>query len=511
MRGVTGTGMRRRVPPAPLVQLVGTGQSLSVGAHGGNFSTTQPFQNLKIFDSSGSYTNPSAGTVSTVALVSPQRPGGGGADYPGNIDSEDFTVPWSNATTALGQNRGWGGQFGGFRTCATSVGRDGVTFPALQPSTASFNGALFECGAYHRYFPGHKVGAVGLVHGESDAISFTTQASYLSFLTGLQSSYQTQLQAITSQTDTIRLIGSQHNTCPNVGLGLDSSDAALWQAAQASSLIVLACPKYQYPHFSDNLHLTDYRPLGEKYAQVYMLLLDGVAWLPTSPIAAGITRNANVVTIPFHVPFGALVLDTTKAAPHQSGTFAAYWANGMGFEAYDNLLQISSVTGAGTNPIVVGFTTPHNLTTGATLAVEYIAASGVSGTTYPNAYGIFTITVVDSTHVSLNGTTGQGTYIQGGQAFVPIVISSVAVVGRSVIITMARSPTTNLRIGYADHSSAAYNTQPGAGVSGQPLFGNGRCGLLRDSDPFTGPTCAPYVPTGFANFNWAISFVQAVT
>jgi hypothetical protein len=82
-------------------------------------------------------------------------------------------------------------------------------------------------------------------------------------------------------------------------------------------------------------------------------------------------------------------------------------------------------------------------------------------------------------------------------------INSATISGPSIALVLSRTPTTGLVIAYADTPDAAYGTSTGG-------YPDGRCGLVRDSDPYVGPTFGSYVPTGFANFNWLIEFRQAV-
>src|ERR1019366_5806446 len=62
-----------------------------------------------------------------------------------------------------------------------------------------------------------------------------------------------------------------------------------------------------------------------------------------------------------------------------------------------------------------------------------------------------------------------------------ITINSVAIASNTVVLTMARSPSTNLFISYAD---TAESPNGGAGFTNAGV----RCGLLRDSDSAVGRT-----------------------
>ena len=80
-----------------------------------------------------------------------------------------------------------------------------------------------------------------------------------------------------------------------------------------------------------------------------------------------------------------------------------------------------------------------------------------------------------------------------------ITINSVAIASNTVVLTMARSPSTNLFISYAD---TAESPNGGAGFTNA----GGRCGLLRDSDSAVGRTAQ----SGNVYASWCPQFVQAV-
>ncbi len=82
---------------------------------------------------------------------------------------------------------------------------------------------------------------------------------------------------------------------------------------------------------------------------------------------------------------------------------------GMVFQT--NQKAINGAT-TGTPPIVIQTSAAHGFTTGAQIGIQ-----GVLGNTAAN--GSWTITVVDSTHFSLNGSTGNGAYTSGGYASGP--------------------------------------------------------------------------------------------
>ena len=110
--------------------------------------------------------------------------------------------------------------------------------------------------------------------------------------------------------------------------------------------------------------------------------------------------------------------------------------------------------------------------------------------------GTFVCTVVDDTHITLNGTTGTGTATSPGAIMQILPITSATIVGTNqVTIVLGASAKTQLTIGYADTPDAAGQIQ---GVAN-----GGRSGNLRDHDPYVGASCA-------ANHNWCLEFYWAI-
>jgi hypothetical protein len=74
----------------------------------------------------------------------------------------------------------------------------------------------------------------------------------------------------------------------------------------------------------------------------------------------------------------------------------------------------------------------------------------------------------------------------------------------TVSFTLTRTPITpGLTIAYAHNSDAAYNSV----TAGFPA---GRCGLLRDSDPFMGYNSLTFLGK-IPNYNFCVEFAQSVS
>lgn len=95
-----------------------------------------------------------------------------------------------------------------------------------------------------------------------------------------------------------------------------------------------------------------------------------------------------------------LSLRSTANSTFNSGIYLI-----TGFEALN--LNVLTTSGTGVSPIQVQTTTTNTLTTGQTVTI-----ASVGGNT--NANGTFTITVLNNTTFTLNGTTGNGNYTTGG-------------------------------------------------------------------------------------------------
>jgi hypothetical protein len=167
------------------------------------------------------------------------------------------------------------------------------------------------------------VGAVIVTHGECDA----GNTSYENDLYQLLSDYQTDLSAITGQAQKIQMIVSQQNSINDRA----ASTLAQWKiGVDHAADVVCSGPKYQYPYFTDTVHLvTDgYRQLGEKYGQIYFeRIVLGHDWQPLEPTT--VERGTRTVTVHFHVPVPPLAWDDILQQPHAA---IAEWQAGKGFE-----------------------------------------------------------------------------------------------------------------------------------------------------------------------------------
>jgi len=333
--------------PWDWVGIVGTGQSLSVGAYGTpEMATQQLYGNLEL--SFGGATvappfDPTLPSLTMAPLTEPIRPVATGypSAYPANLYGETPHTAMSEQITSMVM----AATAHDYVTVHTVVGESGQGLSVIQknpsglPTTGTsgeaYAATLFEASAITRLATAgtktYGIGAIVLTHGEADA----GNAGYEAGIYQLLMDYNQDLAAITGQTMPIPLFTSQQNSVPSDSGTVSTSTLQEWQAGlDHPGEIVCTGPKYQYPYSpadSTHVHLSTqgYELLGEKYAEVYFeRIVLGNNWQPLQPIAE--STSGNVVTVQFHVPSPPLTWDDNLPAPH--GAMIPEWANGRGFE-----------------------------------------------------------------------------------------------------------------------------------------------------------------------------------
>jgi len=356
-----------------LTGIVGTGQSLSVGAMAGTptaKATMQQYNNLKL--GLGTLTVPpldeaasQSDQLTLIPLVEPIRPVDPGypSAYPVNLDGESPHTAMSVQLTSMAKAAG----ASDFVTVHTVVGESGQGMSVIDKSaTPSPNGTnsarayaatLFEARAIKRLATAqgktYGIGAIFLTHGETDA----GNAGYEDAMLKLYTDYNADLKAITGQEQSIPLFTSQQHGIYMYALGttaasnINTSTKLQWQASlDHPNEIVCVGPKYQYPYYSDYLHLValGYELMGEKYAQAYYeRVVLGHEWKPLQPLADTVARSGRNITVDFFVPKPPLAWDDALPKPHQTDPALLGWKDGRGFEVRGpdrTPLAIESVT-----------------------------------------------------------------------------------------------------------------------------------------------------------------------
>jgi hypothetical protein len=340
-----GDGGIDRGATAPLwVGVIGTGQSLSVGAASNGLVFTSPSPaSFKLSLGARETTWPIDAAdpeLSLVALAEPIRTintTSYSAPYPINIYGETFHSAMAAQLDVIN-----GAVVpGGLASVHSVVGQGDSSITVIEKNGSgnAYAASLFEAAALTRLVAAagarYEVFAVVLTHGEKDA----ERPSYEDDIARLQADYEQDLQAITGQTRAIPLILTQQHADPVTGRS--TSTVAAWKAGvDHAGKIYCAGPKYQYGYATDRIHLVagQYDRLGVKYAEVvHALAVRGNDWQPLQPI--GVTVEGQTVAVRFHVPFPPLAWDEAFGAPHQFVHTA--WKNGRGFEAEDSQGEVT--------------------------------------------------------------------------------------------------------------------------------------------------------------------------
>src|SRR6478609_489032 len=333
--------------------IIGTGQSLSVGAQGLPLRATRPsFNNLKLDLGLRFFpaTDANSSRLALRPLCEPIRPLAHGypGPYPGNIYGETPHTCMANEITRLVREAT--GQSGDYVTVHTVVGESGQPMSVIGKGAkrtaatgVAYERSLFEARAIARLAKAQQrsfgIAAIVLTHGESDA----ENPDYEQALLELWQDYNADLPKITGQTRTIPLLLTQQSSCPIDAGALARSALSAFRACQArSSDLVCVGPRYQYSYV-EGVHLDSlgYDRLGEKYGQVYFeTVVRGRPWQPLSPLA--VQRERDAIRVDFHVPVPPLAWDDALPAPHAA---RREWAAGRGFEVAtrDQPLGISAL------------------------------------------------------------------------------------------------------------------------------------------------------------------------
>jgi hypothetical protein len=298
--------------------VLGTGQSLSVGTLGTPvLSLAQPFANTTFV------TGPlsgGTGLTSFIPLVEKSL--------------ETHSSSFANEVTMLARDVILVDQPAGQTSHDLLVSQHGI---GGQPYSALKKGGTTACYAtgMAQLKAGHDlavaagktyvVRAVTNVHGESDHVA--QNAAYEANLVQWQSDYETDVKAVTGQTETVPMLQTQISSWTRFNTATSQIPGAQLAAhVDSAGKVVLVGAKYHLPYVADGVHLTNegYRHMGEDYAKVYRrVILEGKPWEPVRPET--VTRVGAVVTVKMFVPSPPLVLDTTLVT--DPGKFGFEWAD----------------------------------------------------------------------------------------------------------------------------------------------------------------------------------------
>ena len=283
-------------------QILQGGQSLSLGTLGTPaLTTSQPYGNLMLD------TPLLAPAANLIPLVEPHS----GANF--HIEE----------TSASAMPNRISADVPGFTSVVTLHGLGTASYIELKKETLPYLWALTQMRTVHSHAiaagRANRVGAISMIHGETDDAMGITAQQYAGFLLQWQRDYENDVRAFTGQQEWVPMFidqpstwtGNTH-TFPRIALGQLSASRV------AGSRIHIVMPTYSL-EFADNLHLKawSYRRMGEYFGRAMKkTIVDGQEWQPLMP--KRIARLGETIEVQFHVPAPPLAFDTTAvvAKPH---------------------------------------------------------------------------------------------------------------------------------------------------------------------------------------------------
>lgn len=449
--------------PCTVCGTPGWGQSLENGTH--STPTTDASDNWMLSNDAGYIL--SDGGLTPIsgwymqALKAPERPNVFSSSvtndpYPLNMPGEGPDVTFANCVQAVGLDAG----YPSFTTGVSNVAVGGAPFSYIEQfgTLNSFQAAVNEATVYTELVAdaGGNFAeiAIELGHGQADGNNANYGADI--YTLNQQANGDGGLAQATGQDASIPFVGPQQNAFPQIGGGQNYS--ALGQVAANAAHpnnFILSGPQMQRPAYSDNAHypFASAQLQGETDCHAYWQWWSTGSWTPLKISSATINTSTLVVTVNLAVPYGPIAAATT-------------WVGG------------SSVTA------------PHGA--GKTYGSGGAQFPSSNGWTGAWGFGLWNC-----------GVNGVPIAIVSG----PTITSNPSGANVTATITMTASSLADT-IEYAhtpdDTTGGDYT---GGCASGNP---SGRCGIIRDSDPWAPPSWFVPAFSGVTQHNWLVEQVVSL-
>jgi len=329
------------------------GQSLSIGTNTGSaISTTQPYDSLE-FD---------VGLASFSALIEPCLGGTGETPSAGTAQVIKELIANENGISYTQQS---------YQVLMSNNGTGATTLANLSKTKTPYTNVMAAVQAGYTVSQGlnktYNFPCITLTQGEADYEANTALETYKTTLLQLRTDLTTDAQAITGQSNVVKLICYQTATHKFYSRTYPSIALAQLKASVESADVHLACPLYMIPYSGDNVHLTasSSKILGFYYGLAYKrVIVDGSDWQPLRPISK--YKQGKVANIKFNVPHGKLVFDTSQVSLNTN----------YGFNLFDSsnvAITIDSVTITG--PDTIRIVAATSIPAGAKLQYAFYGAT----------------------------------------------------------------------------------------------------------------------------------------
>ena len=394
--------------------LLSYGQSNSDGVNAQSaLSTTQPYSNLTFGSGARAgragnawgAVNTTPGTSTSKALIEENASAGTlAADGASNSGETLCTGATSTACELAAINDGI--DPAGFIWFASAPGHTGYTISQLNKGTAWYSNLTSHVtdakALATAATKGYKVPAVVFLQGEGVAQGPTSYASYKTLVTQLAADLDTDIRAITGQSEPVHFLIWQiagSNGGASLATVADIRRAQFDAVDSATRLLHMVAPMYPLPGQSDQIHMTPVSQLrigrtsGRALRQLVMARVKPDVLWPTMAYARG-----TELRIKFRAPKLPLVLDTSLLGVVTDSGFKV--TDGTGTLTLSNVrvtsagdeIAITLNRTLGTTPVVryaldyASSLTNLTLCAGGTVRDSTTDTSLIGGTTYSMAH-----------------------------------------------------------------------------------------------------------------------------
>ncbi|EOX6851616.1 hypothetical protein ACPU9A_005166 [Klebsiella quasipneumoniae] len=211
----------------------------------------------------------------------------------------------------------------GHTVLASTAASSGTDIAGISAGTATFTAAtkmIQAAVAMADELGMEYVPVLVLIHGNQNAASGTTVASYRAAMENLRAQYETVINAATGKTQSLHMfVGQLSNIVPYGGtVGTTKTNTigiAQYQEARDNEFIHLASAQYARP-YSDGEHLTSagYRTEGEVIGSVIGNWLNDNKYTALMPDETAVVQSGVTITIPLKGGKGNPVSDTARVS-----------------------------------------------------------------------------------------------------------------------------------------------------------------------------------------------------
>lgn len=219
----------------------------------------------------------------------------------------------------------------------SAPGRAGYSIAQLSKGLAEYTGMIAQVQAAYDIAQSqnssYSVWCITWSQGEQDYSLNTPEAAYTNSLLKLRDDFNADVKAITGQLFSPIFIMYQVATHRRYSRNEMTIALAQLKLANNDPNFIMACPIYNLPHYTDNLHLTSDSSLqlGKYYAKALDYTInEGEKWQPLKPIS--ITRQGKVIDIEFNK--SGLTIDTVLVTA----------THNMGFDLWSDGLLLDTIT-----------------------------------------------------------------------------------------------------------------------------------------------------------------------